>query len=355
MQTVQSAVAAALAAVSLSVTALGVSAQDETAKGYAFIETVLPARAPFVGEVFTVRLRAGVDVDVLEGNLVQLFRRPLDVPVQLDHPWFDGTPERPRVLGAAAPPAGTAETLVALGAEPRSTTRALERGRDGRRFAVLEFTRSFLAEDAGELECPAPRLAFAYALEFRDDLVAGRVPVDRHDAFVLGAASALTVRAVPEEGRPFTFTGAVGALELRAEAAPARVRVGETVTLVVAIEGTAPAATYALPRLDRFPGFEVQSRAEQDSGATERRVTLELVAVSAGRHTLPAIELAAFDPEAARFVEHRTEPFSVEVVGEPTSGPPAPPPAASGPRPSVIAMGAVAALIAVLWLRRRRA
>ncbi len=333
--------------------------QDETAKGYAFVEALLPERAPFVGEAFTVRLRAGVDVDVLEGNLVQLFRRALDIPVQLDHPWFEGVPGGVpgglTALGPPAPPTGSGDTFVALGAEPAAAVRSLERGRDGRRFTVVEFERTFLATEPATFVCPAPRLLFAYALEFRDDLVAGRVPLDRHDAFVLGAASELAVRGVPEAGRPFSFTGAVGDLTLRASAEPTRLRIGETARLVVTIDSAAVPATYALPRIERVAGFDLRSRTEDLEGS-QRRVTLELVATAAGRHTVPPIELAAFDPTAERYVEHRTAPLVLEVVGDAAS--PQPPPGASepgkrGPRPFVIALGALAALAFALRRRRR--
>lgn len=289
--------------------------RDETSKGYAFVEVVLPERAPFVGEPFVVRLRAGVDIDVLEANLVQPFRQPLDVPVQLDHPWFEGAPTRPAPLGAAraagatGDPARTEEpgdaaglTLarVALGAELARGARHAERGADGRRFTVLEFERTFVADTAGTMPVPEARLAFAYAVEFRDDLVSGRVPLDRHDAFVRGAEQALVVRALPEAGRPFAFTGAVGDYALTTALSGGLG--GAPLVLSVAITAADVLGPFGAPRLDRFQGFEVLAVRDTSEGRT-RTFEVELARGPGTPLRLAPVEFAAFDPARERYVE----------------------------------------------------
>jgi hypothetical protein len=304
---------------------------DETNKGYAFIEVVLPQRAPYVGEPFIVRLRAGVDVDVLEANLVQPFRQPLDVPVQLDHPWFEaasvpnGGPDAlgpARAAGAGAPADDTAAAAldvarVALGAELASAARHVERGTDGRRFTVLEFQRTFVADAPGALVVPEARLGFAYALEFRDDLVAGRVALDRHDAFVRGGPQELSVRALPEDGRPFSFTGAVGRFTLAASIGPERIPSGATVQLAVELTSLDPHVAavegFSGPRLDRFPGFDVVASRESTNGPT-RTFEIELAPTSVGKLSVGPIEFAAYDPVAERYVELATPRLELLVV-----------------------------------------
>lgn len=298
--------------------------RDESSKGYAFIELVLPERAPFVGEPFTLLLRAGVDVDVLEANLVQPFRQPLDVPVQLDHLWFDSgataTALGPaRAVGAAAD-GSIPETLdvarVALGADIAVAARHVERGAEGRRFTVLEFERTFVADAAGALVVPEARLGFAYAVEFREDLVAGRVALDRHDAFVRGEPKEFTVRALPEAGRPFSFTGAVGRFTLAAELAPERIPSDATALLTVTLtaEGSIAAAVerFTGPRLDRFASFDVVASRAATAGFV-RTFEVELAPTREGTLPLGPIEFAAFDPVAERYVELETPRLSVHV------------------------------------------
>lgn len=312
--------------------------RDESSKGYAFIEVVLPERAPFVGEPFTLLLRAGVDVDVLEANLVQLFRQPLDVPVQLDHPWFDGAATATalgpaRAVGAAAD-GSIPETLevarVALGADLAVAARHVERGAEGRRFTVLEFERTFVADVPGASTVPEPRLGFAYAVEFREDLVAGRVALDRHDAFVRGGPKELTVRALPEAGRPFSFTGAVGRFTLAAELEPERPPTDATVLLTVTLTAEGPGAAaverFTGPRLDRFASFDVIASREATAGLV-RTFEVELAPQREGTLPVGPIEFASFDPIDERYVELATPWLEVhvgalpEVVPRPNRGP----------------------------------
>lgn len=312
--------------------------RDETDRGYAFIEVVLPPRAPFVGEPFVLRLRAGVDGDVLESNLVQLFRQRLDVPVQLDHPWFEGPRPNsapggvnaigpPRAAGASTPDLAPEEPTedralarVALGAEILPTARHIERGADGRRFSVFEFERTYSADAAGVHAIPAPRLGFAYALEFRDDLVAGRVPVDRRDAFVLGASQSLTVRALPEAGRPFSFHGAIGRFSLEARVSATDIALDETTLLSVTVTAAGELGEFATLRVDRVPGFTVRGTRETTVGRA-RTIECELAPMGAGTLVIRPLEFAYFDPEREAYIELATAPFTVNVAAGAASAP----------------------------------
>ncbi|MEZ6014698.1 MAG: hypothetical protein R3F49_06275 [Planctomycetota bacterium] len=301
-----------------------VTPSDETAKGYAFIEVRGPERAPFVGEPFTLRLRAGVDVDVLETNLVQLFRQALDVPVQLDHPWFEGAPEHltargpTRAVVEEAPlEGGSAVARVALGGELIQAGRMLERGPSGQRFTVVEFERDFVATSAGAYTIPEARLGFAYAVEFRDDLVAGRVPIDRRDAFVHSPAAPLTVRALPESGQPFSFTGAIGTYALDARLSRSDLSVGEEATLEVVVTAVGAAGAlgaFELPRVPEVRGARFGARHTVD-GPTSRTLSVQLVGVTAGATSVGPIDFAYFDPGAGRYVELSSPALPLRVQG----------------------------------------
>jgi len=332
-------------------------AQDESAKGYAFIEVVLPERAPYVGEPFRVVLRAGVDVDVLAGNLVQLFRQPLEVPVQLEHPWFDATPKRPLARGSARPARAQADHAMGVGApsepkpsepkpsEPKPSepkpgeptpgipmdvrtadvalggavvpaARSVERDNAGRRFDVLELERWFIAEEAGELALAAPRLGFAYATEFRDDLVAGRLPADRKDAFVLGAARTLDVRPLPEEGRPIGYLGAFGRFTVEASVSPTEVTTDASLRLVLTVTGAPGFEPGAAPRLDRLEGFQLLALTSRQEGAHTIHEA-QLRATRAGPASIPSVEFVSFEPEAAVYVTRTSAALPIEVMPPP--------------------------------------
>jgi hypothetical protein len=322
---------------------------------------------------------------------VQLFRQQLDVPVQVEHPWLVGAgaplagasavaPLGPaRAVGASpdvggtngadpdgSTPADADSARIALGADLARAARHAERGADGRRFTVLELQRTFVADAAGIQTVPEARLGFAYALEFRDDLVGGRVPLDRHDAFVRGAPQELVVRPLPEAGLPFSFTGAVGRFSLTAAVSPERVASGGATTLSVTLTAEEPYAAglerIPGPRLDRFSGFDVVATRDTLVGLA-RTFVVELTPTSTGRLTLPPIEFATFDPREERYVEHTTKKLHV-VVDAPQDvesshsdgNQPTDADATRGETPWLVIVGIVAALtlFAAAWARSRK-
>jgi len=130
--------------------------------------------------------------------------------------------------------------------------------------------------------------------------------------------SSLTVRPLPEEGRPAGFYGLVGDYEITAEASVTKVNVGDPITLMIKVAGGflkpvqwpdlsgvgGPAKDFKIPDQQASPvvenGFKVFTqtlRANNDS-VTE----------------IPSIELPHFSPTKGRYVVARTRPIPLEVA-----------------------------------------
>src|SRR5262249_33102491 len=139
-----------------------------------------------------------------------------------------------------------------------------------------------------------PLLRFAYAEHFRDDFVNGRTALDRTESTVRGAPLALEILALPEDGRPLEFTGAVGRFTLSATAQPRELALGQSLKLVLEIEGEGDLDSLQAPRLDGLEGFHVQgSLAERTArGLT---ATYELVPTDATVAAVPPIRFAFFE------------------------------------------------------------
>ena len=102
-----------------------------SAEERAFVEMETPRTTYFVHEPFRLRLRVGFDRRFLETNVVQMFSRELDVPVQVHAPWLDELCASGRVVwqrpwltsashkGRQGPVAGTPVALF-----PRSDLKA---------------------------------------------------------------------------------------------------------------------------------------------------------------------------------------------------------------------------------------
>lgn len=281
--------------------------EDLTGTGRAFIELSAGRDTCFVQENIRVRLRLGVEARFLEANMVQLFHRELDMPVQVQAPWFEGLPASPPQVGASF---AFSDSVAKAQAHEQTVA--------GKQFKVLEVERSYLPTDAGRLTVPAPILRFAYATRFQEDFVKGRVPLDRRHALVRGKPLTFDVRPLPTKGRPAGFTGAVGQFTVSAEARPRTVLLGTSFKLILQIAGTGNLGSFAPPRLD-LKGFHVLGQVDnKDKVQTHRIVTYDLAPLTGTVREVPPIRFAFFDPRAEAYRTVETAPLPLDV--EPRAG-----------------------------------
>lgn len=276
-----------------------------------------PGAAPFADEVVSIEwstvpetIYAGqtfdlsFDVLVLESaGLLQLFPQVLDLPLQIE---AFGRVDR---IGLAPPATVTSDdqTATSAGAIARATVVvdgdvvtavgpfALEGDADGiRRYRV---TRQAHVYRAGLIELAAPTARYATATAFREDLVRGRVPVDRSEQTARGAATSLEVISLPRDGCPVTYDGAVGTFELSLAVEPRAARVGDTVRLSVHVAGATPMHGVPAPRVDAGDDVDIlgTSRRAEDDGTT---FVFELAFRTTTPTETPAVTLTAFDPDA---------------------------------------------------------
>ena len=351
-----------------SLVALGTTAafaEDAPPDHHAFVETVTPRTTYFVGEPVRLTLRFGFDAEYFRMQVIPIFRRPLDVAARIDAPWTRGLPGalEPADDAAAAAPDGQRLTY-ALNDAAIAAPRAADAERGGRTFTVLDVERRFVPKQAGDVNLAAPVLRFSYTSRFEDDLIHGRVPIDRHDAVISGTPTVLTIRPLPDAGRPPGFGGAIGRFTVTADVARPDVTEGESLTLSVRISGDGNLDAFDPPRLDALPGFHVYGMLD-DRGRTIRTVTYDIAPLSASVREVPSIEFDYFDtapPGAYRVA--RTKPIPIAVRGRdgatpaPAKPPPVPPPAA--PRSpisvalTIVEVAVTAALLIAVWRSSRR-
>jgi hypothetical protein len=319
----------------------------------AYLETETPRATYFVHEPFRLKLRIGLDREFFETNVVQMFSRELDVPVQVEAPWLDELEGMVRRHDPA--PIGRRLSL-ALNDNVVEADRRDDRLRDNRPYTVLEITRTYVPAEPGDLVIPAPQLRFAHATRFKEDFVHGRMALDRRDALVVGRPLTLRILELPKEGRPPGFTGAVGRFSVHAEAAPRTVEAGAVFALVLRIEGEGNLEFFDPPRLDGLAGrFHVYGMIDAKT-ATQRTITYDVAPLHAAVTKVPAIPFPYFDPQApAAYRTVETAPIPLTVKGAGGRAEPSPP--VDAPRSPALLIGALAlaaALATLLWLRARR-
>ncbi len=312
---------ALFAATAVALLCVSAFAEERDVSGAAVVETEVGRNVVYVGEVLTVRLRVLYDPADFETSVIQPFQRELDVPVHLDVPWISGIAGA-QLLESASVPENVGVT-IALNDDVVAAARDDERRALGRVFSTLVVTHRVEVHDAGQLVIPASTLRFSYATEFREDFVQGRVPVDRHDAVVQGAPVVVTVLPLPAEGRPESFTGAIGTFDVSASADRTEIAVGETFRLVLRIESAGNAA-FDVPRLDGLEGFHVYGALDETTGDA-REISYELAPLAGSVSTVPPIPFAFFNttvrPPVYRVVRTDAIPLTVSGGEGPEAGP----------------------------------
>ena len=133
----------------------------------------------------------------------------------------------------------------------------------------------------------------------------------------------LEVLPLPAAGRPQSFSGLVGRLDVTASIDRADVETNQALTLSVTVSGEGNLRGLAAPDMDFSRDFEVfppdVSESIDRGGA---RITgtkvydYVLIPRSPGEKTISSIELGYFDPESGRYATAATEPLSLEVTGD---------------------------------------
>lgn len=286
----------------------GEPATDETGAGFAFVETLVPRTSGFVGELLTVEVRFGIDAEFLAREIIPLFRRHLDVPVQLRADWLDDAASLELTRALAADERGERVTF-ARNDRSSHARRLADRTVNGRAFRIYAVSLRRVEDAPGTLNLAGPVLAFARGAAFTDDFLNGRVATESRVAFVRGTDTLLTIAPLPENGRPREFSGAVGdfRLEARCEPDPS----GPGVRVFVSIHGDGDLARAQVPDAASFPGFRLVGTLD-DHGRARRELTYDLARTRPEMRSVPAIEFHFFDPTPpGKYVAARTESFEL--------------------------------------------
>lgn len=194
---------------------------------------------------------------------------------------------------------------------------------EGREFTTLTFDVIMTARRAGAGSLGPATVAMDVVVARRrtNDLLLMSRPVTER-LVVPSNAIALSVRALPTEGRPSGFNGLVGAYKVDVGATPTTVSVGDPITLTIAVRGPEPIEDAPMPDLEGHE--ELTSGFKLAAGGSPPRIeggakTIERVvrARSADVERVPPLGFWTFDPQQEAYVRAESRPVPVRV--SPTS------------------------------------
>ena len=129
----------------------------------------------------------------------------------------------------------------------------------------------------------------------------------------------LTIRAIPDEGRPAGFAGAVGQFDFTMDVRPRELEVGQPITVKLRLQGTGNVAA-AMPPAYRdaelFKAYEARQVGDVPDPAAEGGTKdFEQVVIprTDALKELPALEFVFFDPATAQYRTVSAGPFPLTV------------------------------------------
>jgi hypothetical protein len=193
---------------------------------------------------------------------------------------------------------------------------------EGRQYHVTELRTALFPTAAGELEIgPATVHCVLEQNPFQD-------PFSLFGSFARGEPRAvesapikITARALPREGRPADWSGAVGKFTIAARLDPPQVKVGEATSLIVRLTGQGNIRSVGDPKLPDVPGLRtfdsgstIEDQREGGIFGGVKQLNQVLVAEASGQYPIPAIEYPVFRPDLGRYELIRTQPLTLTVL-----------------------------------------
>jgi hypothetical protein len=145
-------------------------------------------------------------------------------------------------------------------------------------------------------------------------------PSVKKDIKVESPPATLTVLALPAEGRPADFSGAVGSFRITSELSATTAAAGDPLTLRMRVTGSGNfdrVDSAMLEHLDQWKTYPPQSTQKtKPTAAVEGEKLFEqpLIAGRAGAQTLPGLSFSYFDPNTRRYETVRTLPLAVTIT-----------------------------------------
>ncbi|MCX5789267.1 MAG: BatD family protein, partial [Elusimicrobia bacterium] len=138
----------------------------------------------------------------------------------------------------------------------------------------------------------------------------------------------VSVQPLPEDGKPASFSGAVGQFKITAAVDKRKLKVGEALSLIVSVDGIGnlkALGTVKIPDSTSFRAYDTISSLNLAKSGEEVRGSkvfrTVLVPRVSGTLTIPSIPFSFFDPRKGEYVHAGTAPIEVEVAPGAGGGP----------------------------------
>lgn len=133
------------------------------------------------------------------------------------------------------------------------------------------------------------------------------------------------VKALPAEGKPATFSGAVGDFDMEIKASPLKLQTGDPISVDITVQGVGNFDVLAAPtflindskKWRTYDARKIIDPNETSDGALPGKCTFTQIVIPLVNTTeLPAFEISFLNPETGQYVTRRTQPIPVEITAD---------------------------------------
>ncbi len=173
------------------------------------------------------------------------------------------------------------------------------------------FPRTFVAKQLGEYSFGPVALNGELIMRVN---TRGRPELE--DVFAKAPPITVQVKDVPLEGRPASYSGAIGEFEFESRLSPTRAKVGDPMTLTLTLEGEGTLDAVKTPDLGQLPDvadrFKIYE-ATEESDTRARRFTYSLRPLKADVESFPPIAMSYFDVKKEEYVTLTTKQIPIQI------------------------------------------
>jgi hypothetical protein len=135
---------------------------------------------------------------------------------------------------------------------------------------------------------------------------------------IVSKEMSLQVLALPAEGKPADFSGAIGKFELQVKAQPTDVGPGDPITLTMTVAGSGNFDRVEAPVLSQAEGWKSYSPSAKftpgvNLGQGRKVFEQAIIARSADTSTIPPLVFSFFDPEAGKYQTLHSDPIPLHM------------------------------------------
>lgn len=202
----------------------------------------------------------------------------------------------------------------------------------GKKYIRVVFRVVVTPNRAGKLVIGPVRARLLYSRAMNSGLLSPRYGSAR-PLNILTPPVEIEAQPLPVEGRPADFTGAIGDFQFTAQGRPARVKIGEPITMSLLVSGKGNFDRIGAPALAQPAGWRAYPPPNDfepaDLLSMSGKKTFQMVVVpEVKKDAMPVFHFSYFDPYQEKYITRVSTAAPLEVEGEPA---PAPAPAASEP------------------------